>query len=380
MRHRRLLVGVVFALVVFGGCGGGSPPDTKDDRRPVEGFDPRMRSALEQTLEKQFENSGVPGMAAAVVVEGRGEWSAARGLADVRKKRKVTPQTPFAQGSITKLMVAALMLRLAERGVLSLDDRLGSLVERPPPGSGRLPLRRLLAQTGGLNDTPEATYKALFRQRKARWTVAQTLRGVRAVRAPGRFAYGNANYLLVGQAIERAAKTSVADALHRELLDPLRLHEIKLQPDERASRQAAHGYAHPGGIETDVSDGSRYVPFTSVGRTAWTAGGVVASAQDMARFGHALFSGDALTSKSVRAMVQFGEADYWDEYGLGVARREIHGHDAWGHSGRIPGFASELWYLPDKRMTLALVVNDEEWPVEETADELVYAAVEREAQ
>jgi len=379
MGHRRLLVGVVFALIVSSGCGGASP-DSKDDRRAVEGFDPQMRSALEQTLEKQFENSGVPGVAATVLVNGRGEWSGARGMADVRSGREVTVQTPFAQGSITKLMVAALTLRLSERGALSLDDRLGRLVKRPPPGSSRLPLRRLLAQTGGLNDTPEATFKALFRRRGARWTVAQTLRGVRRVRAPGRFAYANANYLLLGQAIERAAGTSVADALHRELLNPLALDSIKLQPDERASREAAHGYAHPGGSETDVSDGSRYVPYTSVGRTAWTAGGVVASAQDMARFGQALFTGHVVTSQSLRAMVRFGEADFWDGYGLGVAQREIHGHRAWGHSGRIPGFASELWYLPDERMTIAVVVNDEEWPVEDTADELVYAAVEREPQ
>jgi D-alanyl-D-alanine carboxypeptidase len=376
VRHRRSFVGVVLTLLVLGACGGGTP-DPQKDQRAVKGFDPRMRSALEQTLEKQFENSGVPGMAATVIVEGRGEWSSARGLADVDAKREVTTRTPFAQGSITKLMVAALTLRLAERGELSLDDRLGSLVRRPPPGSSGLPLRRLLAQTGGLNETPEATFKAIFRRRNARFTVAQTLRGVRAVRAPGKFAYGNPNYLLVGQAIERATGTSVAAALHQELLDPLGLSDIRLQPDERADPQTAHGYAQPGG---DVGDGSRYVPYTSVGLTAWTAGGVVASAQSTARFGHALFSGHALKPESLRAMVRFGEADYWDGYGLGVARSEVHAHEVWGHGGRIPGFASELWYLPRERMTLAVVVNDEGWPVEDTAAELMYAAVEREAQ
>ena len=352
-------------------------PRPKQDEQAAKGFDPKMRSALEQTLDTQFENSGVPGIAATVIVEGRGEWSAARGLADVGAKREVTTRTPFAQGSITKLMVAALTLRLAERGRLSLDDRLGSLVKRPPPGSAALPLRRLLAQTGGLNDTPEATFKRLFRRRDARLTVAQTLRAVRAVRPPGKFAYGNANYLLLGAAIERATGTSVAAALHRELLDRLSLSEIKLQPDERADPQTAHGYAHPGG---DVADGSRYVPYRSVGLTAWTAGGVVASANDTARFGHALFSGHVLAPASLRAMVRFGEADYWDGYGLGVAHTEVHGHEVWGHGGRIPGFASELWYLPEERMTLAVVVNDEEWPVEDTAAELMYAAVEREAQ
>src|SRR3954451_8156402 len=246
MARPRFLVAMALAALALGACGGGMP-DSKTHERAVKGFDPAMRRALEGTLAKQFEDSGVKGIAATVIVDGRGEWSAARGFADADAGRRVTTQTPFAQGSITKLMVAALTLRLAERGELSLDDRLGSLVTRPPPGASALPLRRLLAQTGGLNDTPEATFKALFRRPRARWTVEQTLRGVRGVRAPGRFAYGNANYLLVGEAIERATGTGVAAALHQELLDPLGLTGIRLQPDERASGQTAHGYAHPGG-------------------------------------------------------------------------------------------------------------------------------------
>jgi D-alanyl-D-alanine carboxypeptidase len=378
MGRRLVVVGVALALLALAACGGSTSEDQRRDRA-VGGFDPKMRAALEQTLDKQFEDSGVPGMAATLIVEGRGEWSAARGLADIRAKRKVTTGTPFAQGSITKLMVAALTLRLAERGVLSVDDRLGSLVDHPPPGAAGLPLRHLLSQTGGLNSIPEATYEALFSHPSKRWSVSQTLRGVRAVRRPGKFAYSDANYLLVGEAIRRATGTSVADALHREVLDPLRLRDIKLQPDERAVKQPAHGYAQPN-ADGDVSDGSRYVPFTSVGLTAWTAGGVVASARNTARLGHALFTGRVLAPESLRAMVRFGAANYFDEYGLGVARTEIHGHEAWGHGGRIPGFASDLFHLPKERMTLAIVVNDGEWPVEDTAAELLYAALEREPQ
>lgn len=379
MGRRLVIVGVALASLALAACGGGGTAEVQKDRPAPGGFDPRMRAALEQTLEKQFENSGVPGIAATVIVEGHGEWSAARGLADIRAKREVTTGTPFALGSITKLMVAALALRLDERGVLDIDDRLSSLVDHAPPGAADLPLRHLLSQTSGLNDIPEATRKALFRQRRKRFTVAQTLKGVRAVRPPGRFAYADANYLLVGEAIRTTTGASVAAALDRELLDPIGLRDVKLQPDERADRHAAHGYAHPD-PDGDVSDGSRYVPFTSVGLTAWTAGGVVASARSVARFGHALFTGRLLAPESLRAMVHFGDADYFDAYGLGVARSEVHGQEVWGHGGRIPGFASDLFYLPKQRMTLAIAVNDEGWPLEDTAAELMYAALEREPQ
>jgi CubicO group peptidase (beta-lactamase class C family) len=378
MWRRLALCWAAFAFLALHACGGGASEPQKQ-RQAEGGFDPQMRAALEQTLEKQFEDSGVPGMAATVIVEGRGEWSAAHGLADIRADRTVTPETPFAQGSITKLMVAALTLRLAERGVLDLDDGLGKLVERPPPGAAGLPLRHLLAQTSGLNGIPEANYEVMFRHPRKRATVSQMLRGVRAVRPPGEFRYDDANYLLVGEAIKRATGTNVASVLHRELLDPIGLRDIKLQPDERADPQAAHGYASPN-ADGDVSDGSRYVPFTSVGRTAWTAGGTVASARSMARFGHALFSGRVLAPDSLREMIRFGEADYFEGYGLGVARTDVHGHEAWAHGGRIPGFASDLFYLPKERMTVAVATNDEGWPLEDTAAELIYAAIEREPQ
>ena len=59
---------------------------------------------------------------------------------------------------------------------------------------------------------------------------------------------------------------------------------------------------------------------------------------------------------------------------------DVHGHETWGHGGRIPGFASDLFHLPKERMTVAVVTNDEGWPLEETAAELIYAAIEREPQ
>lgn len=49
-------------------------------------------------------------------------------------------------------------------------------------------------------------------------------------------------------------------------------------------------------------------------------------------------------------------------------------------SGRNPGFASDLFHLPKKRMTIAVAVDDEGWPLEDTTAELMYAALEREAQ
>ena len=368
-RHGSCALFVVVAVVMVG-CGGS--PSHPAGRTQSRGFAPIAR-ALDRALDKSFRDSGAPGMAAAVVSPD-GQWSAARGMADVRHHRKVTTATPFAQGSITKLLVAALAMRLVERGRLRLDAPLSELITRPPAGAGAVPLRRLLNQTSGIGDSPK-TYAAVFRHPSRRWTMAEILSRVAVFRPPGTFAYMDANYQLAGKAIERATHTTAGAALRRELLAPLNLQDVVLQPEQLPSRLTAHGYD---GSLGDLSDGSRYTPYTASATAYWTAGALVATPRSLARFGDALFNGRVLKRDSLRAMLRFGNASFpWKGgYGLGVAQARLHGHEIWGHGGHVPGFSSELFYLPRERVTIAVVVNEGDFAIEDTASALVEAVLE----
>ena len=93
-----------------------------------------------------------------------------------------------------------------------------------------------------------------------------------------------------------------------------------------------------------------------------------------------IFTGRMLEPESLREMTRFGKADYFEQYGLGVARLDVRGHEVWAHGGRIPGFASDLYHLTNVHITLAVAVNDGGWPLEDTTSELVSASVEREPQ
>ena len=76
-------------------------------------------------------------------------WSGGSGLADVAARRPVTPRTLFAIASITKTFTSALVLRLVEHGVLSLDDPLTKWVPDFPHAEG-VTVRQLLSNTSGL--------------------------------------------------------------------------------------------------------------------------------------------------------------------------------------------------------------------------------------
>jgi D-alanyl-D-alanine carboxypeptidase len=295
-------------------------------------------------------------------------------VSDLRSRRPVTGATPFGLASVTKPFIAALMLRFAEEGRLRLDDPLARWLPRFP-GASRITLRDLLGQTSGLRD-PEAAWRTMLRHPHRAMPVTTFLRGVRPVRKPGKFAYANPNYVLAGQVIERSAHTTAAVALHRELLDPLGLDDMRLQPQQTARRPLTHGYAYPNGAQHDVYDGSRYVPFSSVGTAAWTAGGLVGSANDVARFGQALFTGHLLQPASLRQMLRFNDsADIEEGYGLGVVHGSVDGYDAWGHEGQMPGFHTILLHAAKPHLTVVVLANDEIADVPDIATKIIEAAL-----
>jgi len=93
----------------------------------------------------------------------------------------------------------------------------------------------------------------------------------------------------------------------------------------------------------------------------WTGGGLYSTSRDLAKWGHALFNGIALSKHSTEMMVAgmptlAGDPVY--EYGLGVAvLTESPWGQSYGHRGWIPGYVSSLRYFPDVDAAIAFQIN-----------------------
>jgi D-alanyl-D-alanine carboxypeptidase len=186
--------------------------------------------------------------------------------------------------------------------------------------------------------------------------------------APGkRWEYNNANYLLAGLVLEHATHEPVAVALRREILVPLHLRDVALQPEERPSPGAAHGYGRRAGDrrEHDLSDRSGFVPYRSEASAGWTAGGMVATAPSVATFGDAVIRGRLLGRAARREMTSFhdtGGEPVYSAYALGMGQ-VFSGRLSsylWGAVGNFPGFGSTLAHLPGKGITVAVLANRDE--------------------
>lgn len=114
------------------------------------------KPASERRLADAMETMHVPGISIAVLRDGRLVWAHAYGLTAAGGKR-VTPETPFQAGSISKSVAALAILKLASTGEVSLDAPVNAYLESwklPDSSVGKaqdVTLRRLLAHTGGTN-------------------------------------------------------------------------------------------------------------------------------------------------------------------------------------------------------------------------------------
>jgi D-alanyl-D-alanine carboxypeptidase len=319
----------LLALVLVG-CGGGRP-------------EPPLAERLQRTLDRERAAQHIPGAAAAVVAGGRVVWVGASGFADVRRRVPVRRDTRYAIGSVTKPFVAGLVVQLAATGVLGLDDPLSRWVPRFP-GARRITLRELLVQTSGLDDyVTDGRFLAAERRRgpEFEWAPRQLLRYVPSpLAAPGeRWNYSNANYLLLGLVVERATHRRIGPQLPDAFV---------FQPQERPIGDVAVGY-----LEGRPSRNDPFVPSRAIASSAWASGNLLASAGDLARVGDAL-----LRTAPRRGMTQWIKASGpAPEYGLGLMHIRLAGQDAWGHSGDIYGFHSDLWYLPAADVTVVALVN-----------------------
>ncbi|MFN2484771.1 MAG: serine hydrolase domain-containing protein [Candidatus Limnocylindria bacterium] len=322
-------------------------------------------SELAAAVERAYAARGVPGLAVAVTLPDGSSWSGGGGVTDFASGTRVDGDTMFTIASITKTFVAALTLRLVEDGLIGLDDPLSRWVS-DFPNADQITVRELLGHTSGVGDffrDGSGLIPALLRDQSRTWTPEEVLEYAGAPTfAPGRaWAYSNSNYVLLGLVIHEATGTSVGEALRTRVLEPLGLDHTFLQPDEQPRGSVAVGHAQG----FDRNGDGRPDPVSAAGAldadvawisAVWTAGGMASSASDLAAWGDRLFRGGVLEPTSLDAMLNF---DSGAEYGLGVQRRTIDGHEALGHTGGLRGYTGLVFHLPREGATVSVLTNQE---------------------
>jgi len=324
---------------------------------------------LQEVLDKELKSTGGTGVSAAVRIAGRGEWSGVSGMSDIRRSEPIKPDMLFDVASVGKTFTAALVLQLAEEGKLSLDDPLHKWLPDFPKINHNATIRQLLNHTSGIShfSKNQQYWQTVFADPDSLWAPEEVLAFVPEPRFPpgGGWNYSSTNYILLGLIVEKAESSTLSAQLRTRFLVPLNLTHTfsSIGDDARESYVFAHGHfdLNGDGQLDDVGSLSRNSLFSS----AWAAGPVVSTAEDLARWAECLYGGRVLQRESLDEMTDFyrptpGEP-FLSGYGLGTAEIQadfLGGERVWGHLGWNPGYMIAMLYFPDHSVSVAVLIND----------------------
>ena len=241
-------------------------------------------------------------------------WQGAVGFADLEKKRRIGPSSSLPCASITKLLVAVVVLRLIEDGRLTADQTLDSILGeavRTVPNADEITVEQLLVHTSGIPDYAKTSgyisqlVGPEFRADR-RWNTADYLglvTGNESTHSPGsQYAYSNTNYILLGLIVEKVTGEPFETILRETILTPLSMSNtyMKYREESRGPDIAKYLKLTPE-LEAmvDISEefqevGDGLLDVSAVNEFDWTSGGLVSTADDLGKFATALFGGNLL--------------------------------------------------------------------------------------
>lgn len=327
------------------------------------GVPPVFAARLQTALDAARERLDVIGVAASVVSARHGSWVGASGMSDPATGETIANDMLFGMGSVTKTFTAAAILQLADEGRLALDDTIGTWISGFANIDGGITIRQLLAHTSGVASYTDVEdfWFAVNADLDHHFMPEELLAFVGPRRfAPGAdWSYSNTGYVLLGMIIERISGRTYEEEIERRLLTPLGLDSIAMGSDDPLP-----GIVVGNHVDTDGDgdlDNFNAFPRRALYSSAWAAGGLMTTLEDLALWGSKLYSGALLSPASMTAMTTFRSVPELGPgvgYGLGAIRMPALGRTGWGHTGGIPGFTTILVHIPADSVTVAVIVND----------------------
>lgn len=307
------------------------------------------QSALAEAVDHHLERLSEYGFSGGVVLERGGEIVLARGygLADRERRTPMTEHTPVYVASVSKMFIAAAVLKLVDAGRLSLEDRLGSVLEGTPQDKREITLHLLMTHHSGLGGE-DLEIDGISRREFVRLVLSRPLGST-----PGTaYEYSNDGYGLLAAIVEQVSGRPFAEFVRMELFEPAGMHDtvwITAAPPSWRSRARAYRGERPMG---DLLATERR-PY---GWCEFSGRGVLTSAWDLHLWHRALADRRVLSGSAMDARIPPRPRGQ----GLGLnGGLTARGTFQYGHGGLyLPdGWNASFRELPDDGGFIAVVSN-----------------------
>ncbi|WP_420627467.1 serine hydrolase domain-containing protein [Candidatus Leptofilum sp.] len=317
-----------------------------------------IQQNIDQLVQDWLAGRETAGLALGLFREGETIFSQGYGFANLEHQIPVTPDTPFAIASVTKLFTATAVFQLIEQDKLSLSDPIGGYLPALPQAWQPIQIHHILAHQSGIKSYTEVPeYWETTRLDISREQILALVADLPLQFAPGeRQAYDNTGYYLLGLLIEAVSGQSYGDFLKQHIFSPLGMSQTQVNDPYAIVPGRAAGYSVEAGR-------LRNAEFYSASNT-FSAGVLLSTVNDLGRFAALLHTDQLLSASSRRQM--------WTPH-LSQAQNELKNHFSlgygWflveppgkrpfiGHNGSMMGFASSFTHFVAERVTAVALYN-----------------------
>lgn len=334
----------------------------------------RLETAVQAYFDKAISSGQIVGVGVSITSGDSILLTSGYGKKDITSGNKVDGETVFRLGSLSKGFTGILAAALEEEGKLNWDDKVRDYLPQFRFGdelnTDKITLAHILSHTSG---TPYHSYTNLVEAGLPLSDIAGRFGEVAPISKPGEmYSYQNAMFALSSEMMARATGQDITKSLEQRFFKPLGMHTATAAPQTLAS---AENVAMP---HIRYRRGYRKIRLSDSYHNAVAAGGINASALDMAKWMRFLMGGnpEVLQPKALQdAFTPFieikGHAKYYHRwpghiasyYGFGW---RIHKFEEsagpeektiWHHGGSVNNYRNEIALYPEDKLGICVLLN-----------------------
>ena len=343
---------------------------------------------LDDFIAQVMKDWKVPGLALAVIQDGKVALLKGYGYRDTEKQLPVTPNTLFAIGSITKSFTVSTLGMEMDQGKVDWDkpvrDYLPTFKLFTPDLTEQMTIRDLITHRSGLPRHDLVWYSSDF-SREDLLRRLQYLEPSKPLRTT--FQYNNLMFMTAGYIAGQLNGTSWEDAVTARIFKPLEMNGTNFS---ELDTQNSADFAQPYRKGSDLKAELKRIPFDQQcpNRCAMgPAGEINSTAADMSKYllfhmNHGKAGGKQLLGENNSIQMQVpqmaipGQPAYKEvgegAYGMGFFLSTYRGHKRVEHGGNIDGFSASLSFLPADGIGVVILTNLDGNPVPTIASYSIY--------